>query len=257
MLSRLSHLFNRSEQFTTTDDNSPAARAQRVWDEREGGLIVQNANLRKMIMGLMACTIGLTGGIIYVSSQASIIPYVVEVDGTTGQIRNVGTVESSKSYQANEHVIKYFIVQFLKNIREIPLDQVVYREHISTAYGFLTKDGAGKLNTFIRDDQTIQKFGQKTVQIEILSLLPVTDSVTSDGASSWQIRWNEDEIDRASGERTITPYTGIISIRHIDSSKTEDLMVNPLGIYIYDFNISKDATVVNTKDKNVTNIKNK
>ena len=127
-------LLSKPEKFTNYEAISPAMRAARKWDEREGEIIVQNYNLRRLLVGMM--------------------PYIVEVDTTTGMVRNVGTVEASKHYEAGESVYKYFLSRFLKNTREIPLDPVVYKENITTSYGFLTKDAAKKLQTMLKTEKS-------------------------------------------------------------------------------------------------------
>ena len=56
-------LFNKPEKFTDYEPESPAERAARKWDEREGEIIVQNYNLRRLLVGLMAIVTILTLGL--------------------------------------------------------------------------------------------------------------------------------------------------------------------------------------------------
>lgn len=156
------NLFVKPEKFTNYEPESPAARAARKWDEREGEIIVQNYNLRRLLVGMLAAVIFLTVGLVYKSLSSSVMPYVVEVDTTTGMVKNVGTVSESKNYKPSEAVYKYFISKFLKNTREIPLDPVVYKENLTTAYGFLTKDAALKLQTMLKSEKITEKFGKKS-----------------------------------------------------------------------------------------------
>lgn len=136
----IKNLFSKPEKFTDYEPLSPAMRAARKWDEREGEIIIQNYNLRRLLLGMLAVIMVLTVGLVYKSLSANVMPYTVEVDTTTGAVRNVGTVESSAKYQAGESVYKYFLSKFVKNVREIPLDSVVYQENLSASYGFLTKN---------------------------------------------------------------------------------------------------------------------
>ncbi|MBQ7478210.1 MAG: conjugal transfer protein, partial [Selenomonadaceae bacterium] len=77
-------MFKRPERFTNYDPDSPAERAARKWDEREGEIVVQNQNLRLLLAGMMVVAICLTGGLVYKSMASAVMPYVVEVDTTTG-----------------------------------------------------------------------------------------------------------------------------------------------------------------------------
>ena len=166
-------LFSKPEKFTNYEAISPAMREARNWDEREGEIIVQNYNLRRLLVGMLAVVIVLTVSLVYKSLSANVMPYIVEVDTTTGMVRNVGTIEASKHYEAGESVYKYFLSRFLKNTREIPLDPVVYKENITTSYGFLTKDAAKKLQTMLKTEKLTEKFGHQTVQINISTILPL------------------------------------------------------------------------------------
>ena len=234
-------LFSNPEKFTDYEPESPAAKAARKWDEREGEIIVQNYNLRRLLIGMLAVVIFLTVGLVYKSLSSNVMPYVVEVDTITGAIRNVGTVEASKNYEVGESVYKYFLSKFLKNTREIPLDPVVYRENLSNAYGFLTRNASLKLQTMLKTEKTLEKFGSHTVQINISTILPM------EGGHSYQIRWTEENFTIGTGEKKVTPYSGIFTVQTIRSEDEEQLELNPIELYISDFSWSKDATAVNTE----------
>ena len=57
-------LFSKPEKFTEYEPESPAARAARKWDEREGEIIVQNYNLRRLLVGLLAVVMVMTVGLV-------------------------------------------------------------------------------------------------------------------------------------------------------------------------------------------------
>ena len=230
------------ERFTDYDPSSPAARAERKWDEREGEIIEQNYNLRRITGGLLLCIICLAGGLTYKCLASSVVPYVVELDVNTGEIRNVGTVKSMNDYQPSTKMTEYFVKQFIKDTRELPLDPVVYKNRLSTAFNFLTTDMARKLQTQLQDEKITDKFGKNTVQVEIVSVVPM------EGGKSFQIRWIENELEVSSGGKTITNYTGIVTLERIEAKDEEQLERNPLGLYIADYNYSKDSTkTVNAK----------
>lgn len=77
-------LFKKPIRYTDYEGASPAARAARKMDEREGEIIVQNEMLRKIALGQMLVVILLAGALIYKCLQSSVMPYVVEVDNATG-----------------------------------------------------------------------------------------------------------------------------------------------------------------------------
>lgn len=230
-------LFAKPEQFTDFEAKTPAEKAARVWDEREGGIIVQNANLRKLTVGLMILAVILGGALVYKSLATSVVPYVVEVDLKTGEVRNVGTMQSMTTYEPTEAVYKYFLTRFIKNAREIPLDPVVYKAHIMECFGFMTENAANKFQQQLADEDISGKLGKVTTQINIVSILPI-----SAGSKSYQVRWDETQYDVATGAKTTTPFSGLFTTQIIRSDDEERMAINPIGFYVIDYNWSKDAS---------------
>lgn len=239
-------MFKRPEKFTTIGSISPMDKERREWDEREGSKVIQASNWRKMAFSLLIICVALVGGIIYQSMKSQLVPYVVEVDKQTGQVLNAGVIKES-NYTPQEAVIKYFVGKFLINSRSIPLDPVVYKEQLKTAYAYLTKDGAAKFDSEMKSTKTIDKFGHKTVQVNITSILPIDDTNAADDGKHYQIHWQEEEFTIGSGDKVVTPMSGIVTVKTIKVDDPKTLDTNPLGLYISDFNFSKDASVVNSK----------
>lgn len=236
----LQSMFKRPEKFSTPLAKTPAEKSAQKWDRREGSIVVRDANQRKIIIGLLIVCIVLACGLIVQSLKSTVLPYIVEVDTSTGAVKNVGPLKEN-TYTPQEAEIKYFLNKFLINTREIPLDPVVYKEHWNSAFSFMTKDAASKMTAEIKNEKLSDKFGHKTVQIQIISCLPM------EGSNSYTIRWNEEEFAIGSGNKVITPMTGIFTITMIPAKDEQTMQINPLGIYISDFNWSRDATAAKTK----------
>ncbi len=230
-------LFQRPERYTQSSTNqSPAARAAAKWDQREGEIIEQNYTYRKLVVGLMLCCVGLGGALTYKCLSSSVVPYVLTYDASTGEVRGVGTAQQMANFQPNEQMQMYFIRQFIKDARNIPLDPVIYKSQLTDAYNFLTTDAANILQSKMAEEKTTEKFGKKTVQVNITNILPIDDG------KSYQVRWTEDEYTIGSQSRTVTPYTAILTVSYIKSTDEEQLKKNPIGMYISDIRWDKDST---------------
>ncbi len=72
----IKNLLSKPEKFTSYEPESPAARAARKWDEREGEIIVQNYNLRRLLAGMLAVVVILTFGLVYKSLSSNVMPYI-------------------------------------------------------------------------------------------------------------------------------------------------------------------------------------
>lgn len=214
---------------------SPAEKASRKWDEREGGIIEQNNLLRKLIFASAGALVVLAAALCYKSITENTLVYVVETDIKTGEVRNVGTANSMANYTPNDAVYSFFIRQFVQDIRNVPLDGVVYSNQHTRAVGFLTNDGANILQNRMEAEQRDKKLNHSTVQVTINSVLPM------EGGKSYQVRWTEVEYKLGSGQKEITPYTGVFTTEIIKTNDKEKLAVNPLGIYIKDLRWERDT----------------
>lgn len=241
----ISKLFHRPEHFTAPDSSlSPAEKASRKWDAREGEIIEQNYNLRKMLLGLMVVVCALGCALTYKVISENYIVYVVETDIKTGEIRNVGTANDMENYKPTEQVYNYFVRRFVQDVRSIPLDEVVYKNQLREAYYFLTRDGANVLQARFDEEERAKKFGKSTVQVTIQSVIPM------DGGKSYQVRWSEVEYllnTKGSGDKRVFQFTGMFTVDLLKTKDKDILRYNPLGMYISDFRWEQDEIKTETK----------
>ena len=229
-------LMSRPERFTEDESLSPAEKARRRWDEREGDVIAQNYNLRKLIVSLLVIVVVLVGTIAYLATKSSVQPFVVMANPENGEVWHVGTVEAARNFEATEPLKKYFIASFIKNVREVPLDPIVYKNNLKEGFSFMTSQAASKLTAQLENEGAGSKVGRMTATVSIVSILPM------DGGKSFQARWTEEEFDIGSSQKTVTPYSGVFTCQTIESNDEAQISANPIGFYISDFNWSKDAT---------------
>ena len=190
---KIEQMFHRPEHFTPpTNSQSPAEKASRKWDAREGEIIEQNYNLRRLLLGLVVVIVALAGALCYKAVTENTLVYVVETDIKTGEVRNVGTANSMANYTPNDEVYSYFIRQFVQDIRSVPLDEVVYNKQLNTAYSFLTKDGANILTSRMEAENRVEKLHRATVQVTAIRCVGQ--------------RWN------------IVPVPASVKLRHIQGS---------------------------------------
>lgn len=236
----LSNLFRQREKFNqpkTRNPATPAERAEAAWDERIGGARVAAYNWRRIALGLIVCCIALTIGLVVQSLKSTVIPYVVTVDKQTGEVEKAGAFTNS-NYTPQEGEIKYFIAEFVKNARTIGYDPVAYSNMQRKAGHFLTVTAAQKYATTMKNDQN-KKLGKYTVSVKNISVQKVPES-----DSSYLVRWVEEVVRINSSEYQDIPMSGTFSYTKLPV-KEEDLLINPLGLYITGFDFVQDAAAVN------------
>ena len=77
----------------TPEPETPYQRAGQVWDERIGSARVQARSWRLLAFGSLALATGLSGAVVWQSTQSRVVPYVVEVD-RLGEPRAISPAEA-------------------------------------------------------------------------------------------------------------------------------------------------------------------
>ena len=173
--------------------------------------------------------------LIYFSLRSDYLPYVIEVDNQTKKLLN-STVLQKNNNELPEETANYFLGRFILDTRSISLDQKLYENNLKEASYFLTPAAQEKLKSIIETDNNYFKIQNKvTVNVIVKTITKIPNPT-----NSYQIRWEENQY-RSNGELEFTNYyVGIFSIDRVSVKNEEMIRVNPFGIVIKDFNISRD-----------------
>ena len=174
-------------------------------------------------------------GIIFIATRSTFIPYVIHVDPETGYVKSLGALEQGKTKVTSTEV-NYFLSQFVTNMRSIPKDEYVLKENVDKGIKYLTSQSAQKYKNLYLDEFT-KKIGSEYSRIRILNVNPIANT-----KNTYQVRWEETTINKSNSMQPIkTVYTGNFSIEQKTVSNKEDLVLNPLGLYITDFEFSQEG----------------
>jgi len=203
--------------------SSPYQRAKLAWDERIGSARVQAYNWRMLAFVLSALlTISLIGNI-YLGSQSKVIPYVVELK-PTGEANMLGTA-NSLSAKANENAVKFFISRFIMLAREIPADAVLFKRNMQNLFQLVSMQGKSLLTEKFNEASPAKEFQEKNRALKIASTLAVSEGV-------YQVDWFEAEYDKNGQKIAEYPMRGTFKIAWLEPKNGEQLLENPLGIFI-------------------------
>ena len=224
-------LFRRSSvrYSSTPTPVTPYQRAQQAWDDRIGSARVQARNWRLMALGTLTLAFVMTLGLLWQSMRSTITPYVVEVT-SAGEVRAVGP--AAEHYRPNDAQIGYHLSEFLSNVRSLSIDPIVLRQNWLKVYEAVTDRGAAKLNEYARTSNPFGRVGRESVAIDITSVVRASDS-------SFQLRWIERRYVNGTINATET-WTAILTLVLQQPRDEERLRKNPLGIYIDDFDWSRE-----------------
>lgn len=170
---------------------------------------------------------------IYLLNKTTVYPYLIKVNDK-GEIHSIESLKHNKIEIGNRE-IEYFLKKFIVNTRQITLDKKFYENNIKNMSYFLTTEAKRKLENFLSEDNLYEFFEQKiTRDIEILSFIKLTSN-----ENQYQIRWREKTYDSNGNLIIRKNLNSIMSIELIKPS-VEQIEINPFGILITDFNVTKE-----------------
>lgn len=216
--------------------DNPWLAARREWNAHEGGVIAS----RRMwqIVGICCLLIALAavGGVVQIGMQSKFIPYVVQVD-KLGQAIAVGRADLAAP--ADKRVLQATMAAFIANFRLVTPDVAVQRRAVFNTYAYLrTNDPATqKAGEHYAEQSTnpFQRAANETVFVEIASVI-------QQSPETWQVDWVEEIRDRQGGLKGNQRMRALLTVYVVPptaQTSEEDVRLNPLGIFIRDFNWSK------------------
>jgi len=214
---------------------TPYQKAAQVWDERLGSARVQARNWRLMAFGCLGLVGGLVLQLAVLSTTSRVTPYVVEVE-RGGAIRAVAP--AVESYDPTDAQIAAELARFIEHVREVSIDPVVVKQNWLKAYDYATDRAAQTLNDYARENDPFSKIGQRSVSVEITSVVRASPS-------SFQVRWREKAFENGSAAE-VQSFTGVLTIVTKSPRDAATLRANPLGIYVNAINWSRELDPIST-----------
>lgn len=220
------------------EQENPYLDARKKHNEYESS---RNASLRLWkLFGLLGLLTGLAGvgGMIHIGSQSKFVPYVIEVD-KLGQTLPVSVAD--KAAPADPRIVSSLLARAITLARMVTPDVVVQRNAIFELYASLDSSdpAALKMQEYLGSDSDTSPFkraAKETVDVQITSVIPQSDE-------TWQVDWMETV--RARGDGSIISRFRMRALVRIyvvpptNRTSEEQIRKNPLGIFIRDFNWSK------------------
>lgn len=211
------------------EPETPYQRAAQVWDERIGSARVQAKNWRLMAFGCLILSAGLASALAWQSARGTVVPWVVEVDGT-GEARAVEP--ATADYRPTDPQIAYHLARFVEQVRSISVDPIIVRQNWLRAYEFTTDRGSVALNDYARSNDPFTRIGKQQVSVEVSSVIRASPD-------SFRVAWTERRYENgqlAGTER----WTAILTVVIQPPRDAERLRRNPLGVFVNAINWSKE-----------------
>lgn len=213
------------------DETNPYLDAKREWLERYGNYISQKRNWQ--IIAVLSAIISLICVIFlgYSTTQNKLIPYLIEVD-KLGNTSKVGVVQNIDL--KNPNVIKYSLNTFIYSWRSVWGDIEIQRKFIFDAYAYLEPNSKAFnfINEEYREKNPFKQVSKENVRVKVKSIVP-------QNADTWQVEWEEEARNLKEEIISQITYRGFFQVKQIVPTTEEQILKNPLGIFIFDLNYAK------------------
>jgi len=184
---------------------------------------------RALAFGELGCIALLILGIVYLAVLRREIPYFIEWNSASGDMRPLKLAPQAPEENMTVH---YWLSQFVVTLRAISTDRDLMKDRWNTAMTRLTKEGRGRLVQYEQAFKPLTQ--QEPVKVEILQRLRQTKR-------TWDVRWKETrynaEDQRYLGEET---YRGIFTFEQRSPRTTDEREQNPAGIFWHEWSWSPE-----------------
>lgn len=220
---------------------NPYLSARKEYSDRYGSAVKDAARWRQISIFMVLLCLAFGGAMMWLASQNKVIPYIVQVDKHGYAVAIKSAQEGS---MADTRVIVAALGGFFVNFKTVITDVASQRRMVNDVYAYLAKNSSAEasVSQYYKEHNPFvatQDKREYTVQVEIRSI------VRSGGNDkSWQVLWTEEKIDQG----TIIEHSewrAIVSVAISPVRELDEVLKNPLGIYITEINMAQDINIQN------------
>ena len=218
------------------EQENPYLSARKEYGDRYGSSVKDAARWRQISFFLIMLCVAFGGLMMWMASQNRVIPYIVQVDK---QGYAVAIKSSEQGAVADTRVIVATLGGFFVNFKTVITDVSSQKRMVNDVYSYLAKGSAAEsfVSHYYQEHNPFvatQDRNRYTVQVEIRSIVR-----SGSNDKSWQVLWSEEKLEQGTIiERT--DWRAIVSIAVSPVRELEDVIKNPLGIFITDINMAQD-----------------
>jgi type IV secretion system protein VirB5 len=172
--------------------------------------------------------------VVFTSRSVKTVPFIVQVDRHGYEIA-VKPVEPSG---IDDRLIISRLGRFITNLRTVLNDDVAQVVYIDFVYRSVHNTSAAykKLIDFYQKNNPllIAEKEKLAIFVELKSILPLGNS-----GKTWRGEWEERRMS-VGNLQSVKSFTGIFEIEASPPSAIKDIMENPLGLFVTDFNVTEE-----------------
>ncbi len=204
--------------------------ARREWDERYADLVLGKRNWQIAAGGLLALSLILASGIVWLTTRSRFIPYVVEVDKLGYALTVPQPLTPSAVPDVTARMQRYEVAAFIRNARAVSTDPQVEHQMLNSLLAHARGAADRFLDAYYHSDGFTHnpfKIAEKqTVSVQIDSILQLSPQ-------SYQVRWTEVPHDLNGVElASPTHWEAVLQTQIVPPNSNGAILSNPLGFYV-------------------------
>ncbi|NTW83968.1 MAG: type IV secretion system protein [Chlorobiaceae bacterium] len=213
--------------------DTPYKRASQEWDMRIGDAVIQAKNWRLATLTiLLFVAFPSVCGMIYLGSLPKMVPHIVEVAQDGGAYYRGVAGQQWGQYKPSDPSIKYHLHRFIMDTRMISSDAGVIKANWLDAFKLVSPKGANMLSAYVQKNDPFIRSSRERVGIDFLSMVRISED-------SWQVDWKESQWGIMGEPLGETNWRGIFKIILKQPETEKDLVSNPIGLYVDEYNIAQ------------------
>jgi type IV secretion system protein VirB5 len=198
--------------------------------ERYGHLSKNAAQWRRISLALLICCAACVFSVIYMSGRVSVVPYVVQVDEHGYEV----ALEPVAPSRVDARLMIAHIGRYVWSLKTVFNDPEAQLHLMNFVYSTTPTSTAAekKYQEYFNTNNPVIIGETETIQVTVNSVLSMT-------AETWQAEWTEDRFTIGGDKVSTKHYRGIFTTAVVTPRTMQEILLNPLGIFVIDFNISE------------------
>ena len=198
--------------------------------ERYGYLSKNATQWRRISAVLILCCAACVLAVIFMAGRVTVVPYIVQVDAHGYGI----AVEPVAPSRVDARLVIAHVARYVWSLKTVFNDPEAQLHLMNFVYSTtpVNTPAERKYQDYFNANNPVIIGDKETIHVTVNSVLPMSPE-------TWQAEWTEERFSLMGDKLGTKHYRGIFSTAIVTPSAMREVLVNPLGIFVTDFNFSE------------------
>jgi type IV secretion system protein VirB5 len=219
-----------NDQITHKIHENPFWAGRIEYADRYGHLSKEAAAWRRISLVLLICCAACVAAVIYAAEKITVVPYIVQVDQHGYEI----AVEPVSASKVDARLIIAHVGRYVWSLKTVFNDPEAQLHLMNFVYSTTPVNTAAekKYQEYFNQNNPVVIGETETVSVAVNSVLSMSES-------TWQTEWTEERFTIGGDRISVKHYRGIFTTAVVTPRTMREIILNPMGIFVTDFNFSE------------------